>query len=205
MCACAQFGSIHKPYGFTFTHTQMHTLFNKKNLFVHEQKAAVVSCCIITPLITLTCNRVTAHKHKQTRPSPPQPPRLGRSSSTLSFTSLSALSHFLHLLWSLSFSLLHSFSTLCPGKPCPWPLNLSLSLCLSPSLSRFLISVCTESREAVWLLHCLLCELSLSLPLSLSILEKCHAALTPFQCLYQSTEPPKSKNLELITYFLSYV
>ncbi len=179
VCACAQFEIIHNLPLHNYTHTGTHTLSKKLSLFVHEQEAVMMSCCIIVLLITLTCNRVTTQR-KQTRPP------WGILLHPLLYFSICTISSvFLRLLTSLLSSLLHSFSlSFSPcvrGRPCPWA---------AQPLSRFLISMCTESREAVWQSHCLLCAFALSLScslfISITLSLKKYAALTPFHWLYQS-------------------
>ncbi len=126
-----------------------HTLSKKISLFVRVHEALTMSSCIIVPLITLTCNRVTTQL-EQTRPW-----------SRILLFPLPLLLYLSYLSWHL-FTLiaLSPFFWLCQGRLCPY-------LAFQP-LTRFQISMCMESREAVWQLHCLLGALPLYLSLSLS-------------------------------------
>lgn len=145
-----------------------------------------MSCCIIIPLITLTCNRVTA-QHKQTRP----------SSGILlcpflyfSICFISSVSFILPLLY------LPLFFSLCQGRSCPRLLNPSRGFVLTCALQAERQSDC----------HTVYSVLSLTLTLSLSVSLKCHAALTPFHCLYQSMNFLKviTQSLLLVFPFFSF-
>lgn len=136
-----------------------------------------LSCCIIIPLITLTCSRVTA-QHKQTRPlSGILWPLLYFSLSLCSIPSRHISGHC--FLSSLSSTLFLMFP-LCHCRPCPWLLSLS------PGFS--LACVLRTSSLAITLFTLRFLSLSaLSSSLNLSSLKKCHAVLTPFDCLFQNT------------------
>ena len=135
-----------------------------------------LSCCIIIPLITLTCSRVTA-QHKQTRP------LSGILLWPLLYFSLSLLYPFCHIsghffLSSLSSTLFLMFS-LCHCRPSPWLLSLSPGFSLACVLR-------TSSLAITLFTLCFLSLSALSSSLNLSV-KKCHAVLTPFDCLFQNT------------------
>lgn len=112
------------------SHTQM---FKESQLVCAGAAAVIRSCCIIIPLITLTCNRVTT-LHRQTRPS-----------SGILPCPFSLLIYLFHLLCSPPISWSCLFSS--PPLLFLFVSRQAMSLVPRPLL-RFLISVCAESREA---------------------------------------------------------